>query len=235
MICPVCGEYITDNAAAAVCGHCGTKFEGENAGESARRSDPLQCEWESNQDGGMTLKKYIGNADSYDIPDTVDGLKVTCIGGWAFADCACLVSITVPDSVTDIEGRAFSGCTSLTSIAIPCGVTKIEQWAFSGCTSLASVAIPCGVTKIEQWAFSGCTSLASIAIPDSVRKIGIYAFSRCTSLVSINIPEGVTSIRFNAFEGCFSRKRDRSRGWGVQGMFQSHVVCHPAWSDTYPE
>lgn len=47
------------------------------------------------------------------------------INGYAFYDCASLVSISIPTSVKEIEAGAFVGCTSLTKIYY--GGTK-AQW-----------------------------------------------------------------------------------------------------------
>ena len=74
------------------------------------------------------------NGTLYDIPQSV-----TSIGGYAFAYCSSLTSITIPEGVTSIGEYAFAYCSSLTSITIPKGVTSIEYYAFRGCSSLKSV------------------------------------------------------------------------------------------------
>jgi hypothetical protein len=119
-------------------------------------------------------------------------------------ECDSLISITIPESVTNIGWRAFRGCSSLTSINIPEGVTSIGDEAFYGCSSLISIHIPEGVTSIGDWTFYGCSSLNSINIPKGVTSIGCGAFLDCSSLTSINIPEGVTSIGYGAFGDCSS-------------------------------
>ena len=61
--------------------------------------------------------------------------------GAMFAQCADIVSVEIPSSVTSIGNEAFSQCSSLTSVTIPSGVTSIEYGAFSWCTSLESVTV----------------------------------------------------------------------------------------------
>ena len=73
------------------------------------------------------------------IPDTINGLPVTSIGGWAFSYCTSLTNVTIPDSVTSIGNDAFAGCTSLTSVTIPDSVTSIGDWAFFECTGLIGI------------------------------------------------------------------------------------------------
>ena len=171
------------------------------------------------------MYKYVGNATSIVIPDSVisvgsgafegcssltsitipDG--VTSIGYYSvFEGCSSLTSITIPDSVTSIGDNALWNCSSLTSITMPDSVTSIGNSAFSGCSSLTSITIPDSVTSIGNGAFSGCSRLTSITIPDSVTSIGNSAFWNCSSLTSINVPDSVTSIGKEAFSTCANLK-----------------------------
>ena len=134
---------------------------------------------------------------------TFDGV-VTTIGECAFADCASLTSVNIPDSVTTIGDSAFAYCYSLTSVNIPDSVTTIGEGAFGYCDSLTSVNIPDSVTTIGIYAFCNCTSLTSVAIPDSVTTIGMATFYECTSLTSVAIPDSVTTIDGSVFSGCTS-------------------------------
>ena len=107
-------------------------------------------EYEINYEDCITILEYKGSDTSVTIPDTIDGRKVTSIGGYAFRECTSLTSVTIPDSVTSIEQYAFRDCTSLTSVTIPDSVTTIGGSAFWGCKNLTSVTIPDSVTRIED-------------------------------------------------------------------------------------
>ena len=107
-------------------------------------------EYEINYEDCITILEYKGSDTSVTIPDTIDGRKVTSIGGYAFRDCTSLTSVTIPDSVTSIEQYAFRDCTSLTSVTISDSVTTIGGSAFWGCKNLTSVTIPDSVTRIED-------------------------------------------------------------------------------------
>ncbi len=128
---------------------------------------------------------------------------IMAIGGFAFAGCDSLISVTIPDSVTTIGESAFSSCDSLAIITIPDSVMTIGKGAFSFCYGLISVTISDSVTTIGDSAFSSCNSLASLTIPDSVTTIGYMAFEGCHDLTSVTIPDSVTTIGGCAFSFCY--------------------------------
>ena len=161
-------------------------------------------EYETNDDGAVTLTKYIGSETDVLVPDNVDGVVVTGIKERCFYKCSAVTSVVIPNGVTSIGGSAFYGCTSLISVIIPDGVTSIGDGAFSNCSSLTSVIIPNSIANIHDRAFSRCSSLISVVIPSGVTGIGDGAFSYCTSLTSVVIPDGVTSIGDSAFGGCWA-------------------------------
>ncbi len=121
-----------------------------------------------------------------------------------FKDCNKLVSITVPESITDLGSYAFSGCSSLSSVILPSGITAIGSYTFQKCSSLESVEIPSNVTFIGQEAFSDCGMLRSIVLPSEVTAIADDAFFRCGLLESIELPSSIISIGQYAFCGCDS-------------------------------
>ena len=170
----------------------------------------------------------LGTVSTLDIeiPSKYNGMPVTEIGTWAFANPIRFVdveadntdfeidyfisipnylkSITIPDSVTLIDDYAFLSCTNLTSVVIGDSVTTIGEGAFAHCSSLENLVIGDSVTSIGSGAFSSCDSLTSVEIPDSVTSIGDSAFVWCDSLTSVEIGDSVTTIGNEAFAGCSS-------------------------------
>ena len=94
--------------------------------------------WYENEDG-MTLAGYLGNATELAMPTDYNGKSVTSIGGTVFYGCTGLRSITIPNSVTSIGNYAFYGCTGLTSVEIGNSVTSIGDKAFYECYGLKTV------------------------------------------------------------------------------------------------
>ena len=132
--------------------------------------------------------------------DTQTG-EVTRLGA-LLSQCSNIISVEIPNGVTNIGDGTFSFCGSLTSITIPDSVTSIGHNAFSDCSGLTSITIPDSVTSIGLQAFDSCRNLTSVIIGSGVASIGEYAFHFCRSLTNVTIPNGVTSIGNNAFNSC---------------------------------
>ncbi len=128
-------------------------YVGENAFPSS---------WENKQpDGiiycGKTAYKYKGKMPDNCSLEINDGTLFLAQN--LFNGKYKLVSVSLPESLTNIESGAFSGCTGLTSISLPESLTNIKSGAFSGCTGLTSISIPENLKKCGEDAFSGCTRL----------------------------------------------------------------------------
>jgi len=157
-------------------------------------------------------------ANEATISSEYEGLPVVSIGQYAFSDCASLVNLNIPDSITSIGNYAFHGCSSLSKLIIPNGVTTIGDHTLFGCTALTSIMLPDSITSIGSCAFQNCSSLTSIYVPDGVTFIGEHAFCNCTALTSIIIPDSVTSIGSGAFINCnsltiYCEANEKPSGW----------------------
>ena len=130
--------------------------------------------------------------------------KLTYIGTQAFAYTP-LLTITIPDSVTEIGAGMFCYCTSLKSVVLPGTMTSIPASMFYECTSLESVNIPGGITEIGAQAFYNCNSLSvDMVIPEGLKTIYAWTFYSCSSLKSVTLPSTLVEIGANAFSNCSS-------------------------------
>ncbi len=96
-----------------------------------------------------------------DIPQEINGIKVTAIGDFSF------------------------GGTYIRRIVIPEGVVSIGKQAFESCGGLSSVILPSTVTMIDTFSFFRCGGLSSIVLPESLASIGSGAFMDCDRLTDI--------------------------------------------------
>lgn len=190
-------------------------------------------------DGGSSYSVTgIGTCTDTDIviPHIYNGLPVTCIDDYAFADCANLTSIVIPNSVTTIWYGAFSDCVGLTSVTIPNSVTHIGGSAFAECESLTSIEIPDSVKTIEACAFINCINLTSITIPDGITTISDGLFYFCRSLVNVTLPDSITTIESDVFflchsldsityKGTMSQWRNVELGFSCWDVSVDKVIC----------
>lgn len=137
------------------------------------------------------------------IPSTISGLPVTSLGDYAFRFYSQLVSVTIPNGVTNIGSFCFQGC-SLTNFAVPDTVATIGDFAFGLCGGLTSVTIPNSVTSLGSYVFEMCSNLTNITFGNGIGSIPEGTFNSCRALTNVNIPTSVTNIGPGAFQGCTS-------------------------------
>ncbi|MBR1459758.1 MAG: leucine-rich repeat domain-containing protein, partial [Oscillospiraceae bacterium] len=102
----------------------------------------------------VAITGFESDRSTFEIPETIEGLPVTCIDTGAFAG-STLTGITIPKTVTTIKDWAFSTCLDLKSITLPDSVDYIGAQAFDLCTSLNNVELPDHFVRIENEAFTG--------------------------------------------------------------------------------
>ena len=105
---------------------------------------------------GSTLVRYIGQSEYVRVPDGVIN-----IGAEAFHN-ARVVSVELPDSVTEIREGAFSGCEHLERVRLSTRLLVIRKNAFQSCISLSDIALPASLQEIDKAAFSACPELPSV-------------------------------------------------------------------------
>lgn len=197
---------------------------------SAFESNPVEdFIYEENDEGGITITRYIGQDDTVIIPDTIQNKPVTQIGVQAFVTkntvlqnpSNVVTSLQMPDTVTTINDCAFEECEQLEKIILSNNLTQIGACSFQKCKSLKQVTIPStvkcigdeafsesgletivfenGIEKIEGYGAFAGTQLEQVVFPSTLKEIGPSAFAACSNLETIALNEGLVSVGHKAF------------------------------------
>lgn len=102
-------------------------------------------------DGGICISEYTGEEQYVVLPSDIDGIPVKEIGAFAFSESE-VISVVIPEGVTNIAYAAFFECAQLEAVELPESLLVIEEWAF-GDTALKELAIPYGIKRVEKYAF----------------------------------------------------------------------------------
>ena len=174
--------------------------------------------------------KSIANS-TFEGNDTIQTATISegvaSLGSRSFANCASLMSVSLPSTTESVASDAFDGDDALTAISVDkeTGSLTGEPWGaqnaevtYTGSEAstyaLTSVdganlswqeAIDGGYVSVTDGVLTGGDKRAQIktmSIDSSVTSIGEGAFMEASELTSVTIPESVTSIAMGSFAAC---------------------------------
>ena len=214
--CTNCGAVLPVDSArdAWVCGYCGTPFVVEKAIQQFNITNNITAETVVVQGGkedfeirGGVLVKYHGRATEVVVPE-----NVVEIGARAFAGCAGLKSVALPNTVEKICFGAFGFCSRLEKINFPRGII-IDGSDTSGCAinmkhleSENHHHVQIGNDDVVLYGgatFGNCFSLKTIILPDDVK----FLYGKLHGRKYDSIAEKTISYDIqicNVFAGCRS-------------------------------
>ncbi len=132
---------------------------------------------------------------------TVDLTGAVSVGENAFAGCAGLAAVTLPQTGQTVwNAGVFAGCTALQAMELP-PMFDLPDRFFAGCASLRSVTLSAGLAGVGDYAFSGCRALETVTLPLTVNSLGAYAFAGCTGLEHMDLAN-VQFVDRGAFSAC---------------------------------
>ena len=147
----------------------------------------------------------------------------TTIGAEAFMDSA-LQNVDLFDSVTTIGARAFAGCAKLEALTLPESLTEIGEGALDGLTGLKKLVIKCDPALIPAGVFANLPELADVTIETGAIPAHMFEGSGVTTLA---LGEGVTEIGESAFAGTKLSTADLpKRGRHRRGRVRGHDAEH---------
>ena len=136
-----------------------------------------------NEDGTIAISGYTGSDTVVNVPDTVDGLKVTAIGDHAFEANWDIEQVVLPEGITYIGESAFMDCGSLTSVNVPESTDTIRRAAFAGCSAIAEISVP----ENKQRDYYPDTS------EPVIHPVAVIKTRSCTIALSGDIPDPILS------------------------------------------
>lgn len=125
------------------------------------KNDDPKCYVYQTRDDGKSL--IITGSDSaihlsgVEVPDTINGLPVVEIGGYAFSSCNSATTMVIGNNVRIIGDYAFANNSDTVSVTLPASVTSIGKAAFWYCERLKTIIYKGtksqweAVSKGEDW------------------------------------------------------------------------------------
>ena len=163
-------------------------------------SSPVEdFEYELNENGTITITKYIGTDEIVVIPNKIENRDVTEIGSMCFFEMTNIKHITVSNSVTIIGFSAFKS-SSIITVNLSEQTSIIKNAAFMDCINLCNISLPNSLLEIGSSAFENCRSLKQITIPSNVTSWGTDSFAN-SGLEKLHLSEGLVYIPENSFLG----------------------------------
>ena len=169
---------------------------------------------------GLTLLKNF----------TFSGTKCETIGTSAFSGSS-IITLSIPDSVTEIKYSAFSKCLSLQTIYFtensqlhtindrcfeessiktihfPSSLTSISGYCFRLSQIEEIIFSPnCFVAKLSQYFCESCNKLVRVELPGSLIETSDYSFIGCSKLKDVIFPSNsiLETISQSTFVSCIS-------------------------------
>lgn len=183
------------------------------------------------ESGKVTITSYANFAIfSLQIPSEIEGLPVTKIAPYAFANRGTLTEVVLPNGLLEIGTYAFQ-YTGIEGITIPESVTIIGNYAFTytsklkeikynainissatGVFAYSSSSVEAGVpivatigsqvVRIPSYFFQSASKITDVVFEEtsSLTTIGSSAFASMTTIKQLILPDSVKTIESYAFQ-----------------------------------
>lgn len=127
---------------------------------------------QKNTEGGQTITGYVGKAEMVYVPDEIDGIPVTEISKYTFANDQTPKAIRLGDNVKKVMFGSFGTNKTIEIFVAGKGLEVIENSGFLGAEALKEVHLNEGLKEIQELGLSGLESLKELEIPSTVQKYG---------------------------------------------------------------
>ncbi len=155
---------------------------------------PFQVQ--TNEDGTYRITYFEATGPDLVIPESINEIPITKLDRGCLQYHTELVSVQVPETVTEFAYYVFQGCSNLMKVNLPGGLKSIGNCCFYGCSKLTELTVPDSVGTVGQMAFQDCYSLQSVSIGSGCYSLGANAFDGCTALKTISIGSSLGADKF---------------------------------------
>ena len=121
-------------------------------------------EYQINDNGTVTITKYIGESLTVTIPSKI-------------AKESKITSVKFPSTLKTIGDAAFYRCYYLKDVTFPSGLVTIGQSAFEQCYLFTKVVLPDTVATLGSYAFKNCPGVTSITLSKALTSLPHEGFS----------------------------------------------------------
>jgi hypothetical protein len=136
------------------------------------------------------------------------GTELLAASTYSMANRANIVSLILPEGITEINANGFSGYAALKFAVLPKVIT-LNTSAFKNCGNLETLFAPelktvNAANNNSTGAFTGCTALKTLAVP-RLEALGKYGLYGCEGLDGAAFPN-LRTLGGLAFKGCAALK-----------------------------
>ncbi|MGN0793238.1 MAG: leucine-rich repeat protein [Aristaeellaceae bacterium] len=130
------------------------------------------------------LDRYNGYELNLILPQEIDGVRLTTIGGTMMSRASSgdnfdvelpVVSLVIPEGYTEIVPYAFANCDTLETVICYAPIETLPEGCFSECASLREVVFVNGVRNVDRNAFAGCFAMETLYLGGCVESIDTAA------------------------------------------------------------
>ena len=166
---------------------------------------------------------YNGNMPIVEIPSEYNGIPITAISSLAFSDTEQVMSVAIPEEVTEIGSKAFIG-SNIQSIFLPKSLKMIGAQCFDNCDNLSIVYYEGNTSDWINISFIDKDSnpmffaddiylrnsqnefaeVTEITLPENLVELQNYAFAGFNKVTNINFSNNLEKIGEYAFYNCSS-------------------------------
>ena len=116
----------------------------------------------SSTDGTVQQSYSASGSRYYYIPSTLTRVIITgetILPYGAFSNCASLVAVALPDTLTTMQDKAFANCVNMTAIVLPASVKSFSATIFDGISGFENVYYTGSKSDWSSISISGSSSV----------------------------------------------------------------------------